>query len=103
MARLVTPASNSRPAASRTLLGSLSDAAAKTTMAGQVRDCAPSPRRLIDRLGQVRVGGACGQVLFASRFLHLFGLVQALAHGIVERARECFSAFTAAPRGGAVP
>ena len=58
-------------------------------MAAQVRDSAPSPRRLIDGQGKIRVRGASSQILFASLLLHLFGLVQALAHGIVERAREC--------------
>ena len=60
-------------------------------MAAQVRDSAPSPRRLIDGQGKIRVRGASSQILFASLLLHLFGLVQAFAHGIVERARECGS------------
>jgi hypothetical protein len=58
-------------------------------MAAQVRDSAPSPRRLIDGQGKIRVRGASSQILFASLLLHLFGLVKALAHGVVERAREC--------------
>ena len=41
----------------------------------QVRDSAPSPRRLIDGQGKIRVRGASSQILFASRVLHLLGLV----------------------------
>ena len=48
---------------------------AKTKMAAQVRDSAPSPRRLIDGQGEIRVGGASSQISFASRSLHLLGLV----------------------------
>ena len=44
-------------------------------MAAQVRDSAPSPRRLIDGQGEIRVRGASSQISFASLLLHLFGLV----------------------------
>ena len=53
----------------------VSAAPAKTKMAAQVRDSAPSPRRLIDGQGEIRVGGASSQISFASRSLHLLGLV----------------------------